>query len=117
MFLRTIFPIWVILWGYGDYFHDVHGNRRLDSPEVVGISSESDLQLLEEFVHACEQRLRRACFGGDGGGALEHDDAVGEVGRHNEVVLNDEAGLLGVQDETLDHLGETMSDNYENMIV
>ena len=30
---------------------------------------------------------------------------VGEIGCHDEVVLDDEAGLLGVQDEPLDDLG------------
>ena len=45
--------------------------------------------------------LRRR-FGRDGGLTLEHDDAVREVGGHDEVVLDDERGLLGVQDEALD---------------
>ena len=29
---------------------------------------------------------------------------IGEVGGHDEVVLNDEPGLLGVKNETFDHL-------------
>ena len=44
----------------------------------------------------------RGRFGGDGGLTLEHDDAVREVGGHDEVVLDDERGFLGVQDEALD---------------
>ena len=32
--------------------------------------------------------------------------SVGKVGGHDEVVLNDESGLLGVKNETLDHLKE-----------
>ena len=44
----------------------------------------------------------RVSGGRDGGLALEHDDAVREVGRHDEVVLDDERSLLGVQDEALD---------------
>ncbi len=59
---------------------------------------------LEELVHAREQRLRR------GGRALHawlsrvDDDAVREVGGHDEVVLHDEGRLLRVQDEALDDL-------------
>jgi hypothetical protein len=37
--------------------------------------------------------------GGRGGGG-----PVSEVGGHDEVVLDDEGGLLGVQDVSLDHL-------------
>lgn len=32
------------------------------------------------------------------------DDSVGEVGSHDEVMFNDECGLLSVQDEPLDEL-------------
>ena len=50
--------------------------------------------------------MRGARVGGgrDGGLALEHDDAVGEVGRHDEVVLDDERCFLRVQHEALDDL-------------
>ena len=80
-------------------------NNKSCLPEVVGVPPECDFELLEELVHPREQRLRRAGLGGDGGGALEHDHAVREVRGHDEVVLNDEPGLLGVEDEALDHLG------------
>ena len=40
----------------------------------------------------------------DGGPPLVDDYAVGEVGCHDEVVLDDEGGLLGVHDVALDHL-------------
>ena len=46
----------------------------------------------------------RSGGGSDGGLTLEHDDTVGEVGGHDEVVLDDEGGLLCVQDEALDDL-------------
>jgi hypothetical protein len=36
---------------------------------------------------------------------LEDNDPVGEVGCHDEIVLDDERSLLRVQDETLDNLG------------
>ncbi len=45
-----------------------------------------------------EKRLRSGC-GGNGGLALEHDDTVRKVGGHDEVVLDDERSLLGMQDE------------------
>jgi hypothetical protein len=34
----------------------------------------------------------------------EEEGPVSEVGGHDEVVLDDEGGLLGVQDVSLDHL-------------
>lgn len=40
----------------------------------------------------------------DGGLALVHDDAVGQVGGHYEVVLHYEGRLLGVHNEPLYHL-------------
>ena len=73
-------------------------------PVVVRISSEGDLELFQELVHSGEEGLRRAGRGLDGGLALEDDDAVGQVGGHDEVVLHDESGLFSVQDEALDHL-------------
>ena len=46
------------------------------------------------------QRLRSGrCI--DGGFAFEHDDTVGEVSGHDEVVLDDKCGLLGVEDEAM----------------
>lgn len=30
--------------------------------------------------------------------------SIRQIGGHDEIVLHDEAGLLGVQNETLDHL-------------
>ena len=74
------------------------------SPEVVRVSPEGDVELLEELVHPCEQRLGRAGLGLDGRLSLEDDDPVCQVGGHDEVVLHDEASLLSVQDEALDHL-------------
>ena len=46
----------------------------------------------------------RCGFGRDGGLTLKDDDAVGEVGGHDEVVLDDERRLLRVQDKALDDL-------------
>jgi hypothetical protein len=33
--------------------------------------------------------------------ALKHNDAVGEIRGHNEIVLNNEGGLLCVEDESV----------------
>ena len=60
--------------------------------------------MFQELVHSGEEGLRRAGRGLDGWLALEDDDAVGQVGGHDEVVLHDESGLFSVQDEALDHL-------------
>ena len=52
----------------------------------------------------CQQALRGARGGPLGGLAFVDDDAVGQVRRHDEIVLHDERSLLGVHDEALDHL-------------
>ena len=36
---------------------------------------------------------------------IEDNDTIGKVGGHDEIVLDDESGLLGVHDETLDDTG------------
>lgn len=77
-----------------------HGLGFVDSgPIVVGISAKSDSQQGQEFVHSDEktlgsvgQRVDRRC-------PLEDDDSVGQICRHDEIVLDDEACLLGVQDK------------------
>ena len=48
-------------------------------PVVVRVPPEGDFELLEELVHAGEQRLRRARSRVDRRRALEHDHAVGKV--------------------------------------
>jgi hypothetical protein len=42
----------------------------------------------------------RCSGGGDGGLAFEDDDTVGQICGHDEIVLNDEGCLLGMQDES-----------------
>lgn len=81
----------------------------LDTVELVdartvghGVAAEGDVQALEESVGAGEQGLGGVGAGLDRGLAVEDDDAVGEVGGHDEIVLDDEGGLLGVHDEALD---------------
>lgn len=96
-------------------------------PEVVRVSSERDLQQRQEAVHPGQQTLRTEETNGHvtathtpsykrlcvfktwlwflrvgvsvpGGNAVEHDDSVGQVGRHDEVVLYHERRLLCVED-------------------
>jgi len=74
-------------------------------PEVVRIPPESDLQRLQKLVHPAEQGLGRIGPGRDRWDAVEHDDPVGEVCGHDEIVLYDEGGLFGVEDEPLDDFG------------
>lgn len=87
----------------------------LDTVELVDtravgarVTTEGDVQGLEELVAAGEQGL--GCVGVrlDGRLAVEDDDTVGKVGCHDEIVLDDEGGLLGVHDEALD---DTRGDN------
>lgn len=51
-----------------------------------------------------EQALRLTGIGLLGGRALIDDDAVGQVRRHDEIVLHDKRCLLRMHDEPLDHL-------------
>jgi hypothetical protein len=75
----------------------------VDSGTVaVGVTAEGDVEILEELVAACEEGLGRVGAGVDGRLAIEDNDAVGKVGRHDEIVLDDEGGFLAVHDEALD---------------
>lgn len=95
-------------------------------PKVVGVPPEGDLQQRQEAVHPRQQTLRpdgekTRPLDGDhpdvsaprgrssrvsqrlpGGNAIEHDDSVGEVRRHDEVVLHHKRRLLGVEDVPAD---------------
>lgn len=74
-------------------------------PVAVGVAAEGDVETLEEAVAAREQGLRSVCARVDRGEAVEDDDPVSEVSRHDEVVLDDESCLLRVHYEALDHAG------------
>lgn len=52
-----------------------------------------------------ESCVLRIGDGRDGGDTLKDDHTVSHVGGHDEIVLNNEGGLLGVEDEPLDDLG------------
>lgn len=78
----------------------------IDTGAVVdGVTAEGDVQVLEEGVAARQEGLRRVGMGVDTRLSVEDDDTVGEVGGHDEIVFDDECGLLGVHDEALDDTG------------
>ena len=68
-------------------------------PVIARISSESDLQLFQEPVHAGQEGLGSACFRLDRRDAFEDNYPVRQVGRHYEIVLNYETSFLGVHNE------------------
>lgn len=101
--------------------HYLDGVELVDPrPVVVWVSSERDLQQRQEAVHPGQQTLRTGqsgvsprCLGSAyrdsggvlrvrrgvlGGNAVEHNDPVGQVGRHDEVVFHHERRLLRVED-------------------
>lgn len=71
----------------------------------VGVTSEGDIQALQELVASGEQRLWLLSTRLDGWLTVKDNDTVGKVGGHDEIVLDDEGGLLRVHDETLDDPG------------
>lgn len=73
--------------------------------EAVGITTKGDIQVLKEFITACEQTLRRVRPGVDGRLTVEDDNSICKVGGHDEIVLNDEGGLLSVHNEAFDDTG------------
>ena len=83
----------------------LNGRELVDARAEVGrVTAERDLERREERVHASQQRLRRCCSSLNGRLPLKDDDAVGEVSRHDKVVLDDERRLLCVQYEALNDL-------------
>lgn len=78
------------------------------SPEVVGVSAEGNVQLLEKFVHASEKRLGRAGLRFYAGCALKYNDTVSKICRHYEVMFYHKASFLGMQNEPLDNLQNTL---------
>ena len=77
----------------------------MDSPwAIVGrVTSEGDLERLQEFVHAKQQGHWRVgkCF--DAGFTLEHDDHIGQIGSHDEIVLNNKGRLLRVENVAVEN--------------
>merc|ERR1712188_146794 len=74
-------------------------------PEGLRITSEADVQVLQETVHAIYQPLRRTRRALHSRLAVEDNYALRKSGRHDEVVLDDESGLVQVRhDPALNHL-------------
>ena len=73
-------------------------------PEVRGISSERDLKLFQKFVHSGQQGLRSTGFCVYTRSSFKNNHPVGQVGRHDEIVLDYKTSLFRVQNETFDHL-------------
>lgn len=71
-------------------------------PVTVWVTTESDVEILQKLVAAGEERFGLVGTRIDRGLAVEDNDAIGKVGRHDEIVLDDEGCLLGVHDEALD---------------
>lgn len=75
----------------------------VDARAVVGgVTTEGDVEVLQEGVAAGEERLGLVGVRVDTGLAVKDDDTVGEISGHDEIVLDDEGRLLGVHDESLD---------------
>lgn len=75
----------------------------IDTRAVVGgVTTEGDVQVLQESVAASEERLGGVGMGIDTRLAVKDNDAVSQVGGHDEIVLDDKGSLLVVHDEALD---------------
>ena len=78
----------------------------VDTGAVVdGVTAEGDVEVLQESVAASEKRLGLIGVSIDTWLAVKDNDTVGKVSGHDEVVLDNESGSLGVHDETLDNSG------------
>ena len=69
--------------------------------EVGRITTESDVKILQELIAASEQRLGSIGASVNSWLTVEDDDTISEICCHNEIVLDDEGGFLGVHDESL----------------
>mmetsp|Transcript_46152 Transcript_46152/g.73347 ORF Transcript_46152/g.73347 Transcript_46152/m.73347 type:complete len:238 (+) Transcript_46152:92-805(+) len=87
-------------------FPVLHRLRFVDArPEVRGVTTEGDLELRQELVHALQQGHRCRCHAVNAGSAIVDDDPICQIRRHDEVVFHDEGGLFGMQDKPLHHAG------------
>lgn len=78
------------------------GVQLVDAGAVVGgVTTEGDVEVLEESVAAGEEGLRGVGVGVKTGLSVKDNDTVSKVGGHDEIVLDDKGGLLVVHDETL----------------
>ena len=75
--------------------------------ETVRITTERNVQVLQKSVAAGEKGFRLVGMSIDGRLAVEHNNTVSEISSHDEIVLDNESGLLRVHDETLDDSGSS----------
>ena len=75
----------------------------VDARAMVGwVATESDMEVAQKGIHSGHERLRPGRTTGDTGLSRKHHDAVGQVCRHEQVVVDDECCFFGVHDEALD---------------
>lgn len=80
------------------------GVRLVDTrTEVSRVTTEGDVQVLQEGVAAGEQRFRLVRVGINTRLSVEDNDTIGEISSHDEIVLDDKGGLFGMHDEALDN--------------
>lgn len=78
--------------------------RFIPASRLWGLGAEIPCDCLATFRHGADatfnkfELLLRISRGALGGNAVKHDDSVGQVCRHDEVVLHHERRLLGVED-------------------
>ena len=69
---------------------------------IGGVATERNVQQRQESIHTANETLGRARGGFLSWFTIIHNNAICEVGGHDEIMFYDERGLLGVQDESLD---------------
>lgn len=69
-------------------------------PEVVRVTTERDAKEFQEFVHTGKQSLWRISNGVNRGRTFKHDNAVSQVGSHDEIVLHNKTRLFGMQNKS-----------------
>lgn len=71
--------------------------------KAVGISTECNVQVPQESVTTGEKRFRLICMGINRWLAIEHNDTVSEISSHDEIVLDNEGGLLRIHNESFNN--------------
>lgn len=69
------------------------------------LGSKSDRLVFAKYEKRNRSRDVRRSGGSNGGFTLENNNTVGQVGCHDEIVLNDKRRLLGVEDESFHDFG------------
>lgn len=73
--------------------------------EVGWVTTESNVEVLQELVAASKEGLWCVSTRLNTWLTIKDNDTVSKVSGHDEIVLDNEGGLLGVHDETLDDTG------------